>query len=199
MPATSVAALPAPTDAATAARRWAPPLWVGALLIILAFLVIYPLPMLFFGAVSDSSPVMTGMTGLYVTHDQSEAVVLGDRIGVMKDGKLLQMAPPGEIYNRPADSFVANFTGASNVLKGKVLERNGDQAIIDLGAAGRSSARPRATTTGRSPSPCRPTGAGPISTTVRRRWTEARHGAPPRAAYRVRAGGFAVRFSAAWH
>ncbi len=83
---------------------------------------------------------MTGMTGLYVTHDQSEAVVLGDRIGVMKDGKLLQMAPPGEIYNRPADSFVANFTGASNVLKGKVLERTGDQAVIDLGAAGRISA-----------------------------------------------------------
>ena len=45
----------------------------------------------------------TGMTGLYVTHDQSEAVVLGDRIGVMRDGKLLQMAPPAEIYNRPAD------------------------------------------------------------------------------------------------
>ena len=82
----------------------------------------------------------TGMTGLYVTHDQSEAVVLGDRIGVMRDGKLLQMAPPDEIYNRPADSFVANFTGASNVLKGKVLERTGDQAVIDLGAAGRISA-----------------------------------------------------------
>jgi iron(III) transport system ATP-binding protein len=79
---------------------------------------------------------MTGMTGLYVTHDQSEAVVLGDRIGVMKDGKLLQMAPPGEIYNRPADSFVANFTGAANVLKGKVLERTGEHAVIDLGAAG---------------------------------------------------------------
>src|SRR6202000_1129016 len=63
----------------------------------------------------------TGMTGLYVTHDQAEAVVLGDRIGVMKDGKLLQMASPAEIYNRPADSFVANFTGASNVLLGKVL------------------------------------------------------------------------------
>ena len=66
---------------------------------------------------------MTGMTGLYVTHDQAEAVVLGDRIGVMRDGKLLQMAPPDEIYNRPADSFVANFTGASNVLLGKVLAR----------------------------------------------------------------------------
>ena len=82
----------------------------------------------------------TGMTGLYVTHDQSEAVVLGDRIGVMKDGKLLQMAPPAEIYNRPADPFVANFTGASNVLLGKVLARSGDKATIDLGAAGRIEA-----------------------------------------------------------
>ena len=83
---------------------------------------------------------MTGMTGLYVTHDQAEAVVLGDRIGVMRDGKLLQMAPPGEIYNRPADSFVANFTGASNVLLGKVLARSGERATIDLGAAGRIEA-----------------------------------------------------------
>src|SRR5512140_2559309 len=82
----------------------------------------------------------TGMTGLYVTHDQAEAVVLGDRIGVMKDGKLLQMAPPGEIYNRPADSFVANFTGASNVLTGKVLARSGERATIDLGAAGKIEA-----------------------------------------------------------
>ena len=82
----------------------------------------------------------TGMTGLYVTHDQAEAVVLGDRIGVMRDGKLLQMAAPGEIYNRPADSFVANFTGASNVLLGKVLERQGERATIDLGAAGRIEA-----------------------------------------------------------
>ena len=80
------------------------------------------------------------MTGLYVTHDQSEAVVLGDRIGVMRDGKLLQMAPPDEIYNRPADPFVANFTGASNVLLGKVLARSGERATIDLGAAGRIEA-----------------------------------------------------------
>ncbi len=82
----------------------------------------------------------TGMTGLYVTHDQAEAVVLGDRIGVMREGKLLQMAAPGEIYNRPADSFVANFTGASNVLLGKVLERQGERATIDLGQAGRIEA-----------------------------------------------------------
>ena len=50
------------------------------------------------------------------------------------------MAPPAEIYNRPADPFVANFTGASNVLLGKVLARSGDKATIDLGAAGRIEA-----------------------------------------------------------
>ena len=82
----------------------------------------------------------TGMTGLYVTHDQAEAIVLGDRIGVMREGKLLQMAAPGEIYNRPADPFVANFTGAANVLLGKVLAREGERATVDLGAAGRIEA-----------------------------------------------------------
>src|SRR5437868_1433562 len=57
-----------------------------------------------------------GLTALYVTHDQTEAVVLGDRIGVMRDGRLLQLDTPEAIYNRPADLFVAGFTGASNLI-----------------------------------------------------------------------------------
>jgi iron(III) transport system ATP-binding protein len=73
----------------------------------------------------------TGVSALYVTHDQAEAVVLGDRIGVMRDGMLLQMAPPEEIYNRPADLFIANFTGASNLLAGRVLERNGEFGTVE--------------------------------------------------------------------
>src|SRR5882757_608900 len=75
----------------------------------------------------------TGMTALYVTHDQAEAVVLGDRIGVMRAGKLLQMASPDEIYNRPADLFVASFTGASNLLKGRVVDRSGELGTVDAG------------------------------------------------------------------
>jgi iron(III) transport system ATP-binding protein len=75
----------------------------------------------------------TGMTALYVTHDQAEAVVLGDRIGVMRDGKLLQIGAPDEIYNRPADLFVANFTGATNELVGTLVERNGQFGLIDFG------------------------------------------------------------------
>jgi iron(III) transport system ATP-binding protein len=82
----------------------------------------------------------TGVTALYVTHDQAEAVVLGDRIGVMRDGKLLQLAPPHEIYNRPADLFVANFTGASNLLSGRVLERTGEFGTVEAGAGERLTA-----------------------------------------------------------
>jgi iron(III) transport system ATP-binding protein len=75
----------------------------------------------------------TGMTALYVTHDQAEAVVLGDRIGVMRDGKLLQMGTPDQIYNRPADLFVANFTGATNELTGILVGRDGEFGVVDLG------------------------------------------------------------------
>jgi iron(III) transport system ATP-binding protein len=82
----------------------------------------------------------TGMTALYVTHDQAEAVVLGDRIGVMRDGKLLQMGTPDEIYNRPADLFVANFTGATNELTGTLVARNGDFGVIDFGDGRRGEA-----------------------------------------------------------
>lgn len=75
----------------------------------------------------------TGMTALYVTHDQAEAVVLGDRIGVMRNGKLLQMDTPDEIYNRPADLFVANFTGATNELEGRLVSREGEFGMVDFG------------------------------------------------------------------
>src|SRR5229473_2247208 len=73
----------------------------------------------------------TGVTALYVTHDQAEAVVLGDRIGVMRDGRLLQIGAPTEIYNRPADLFVASFTGASNRLTGRVIDRQGEFGTVE--------------------------------------------------------------------
>jgi len=82
----------------------------------------------------------TGMTALYVTHDQAEAVVLGDRIGVMRDGKLLQIGTPDAIYNRPADLFVANFTGATNELAGTLVERNGEYGLVDFGNGRRGEA-----------------------------------------------------------
>ena len=81
-----------------------------------------------------------GVTAVYVTHDQAEAVVLGDRIGVMRDGKMLQMAAPAEIYNRPADLFVANFTGASDMLPGRVVDRNGEFGTIEVPSGHRVTA-----------------------------------------------------------
>jgi len=67
-------------------------------------------------------------------------VALGDRIGVMRDGKLLQMGTPDEIYNRPADLFVANFTGATNELVGVLVARNGKFGTIDFGDGSRGEA-----------------------------------------------------------
>ena len=58
-----------------------------------------------------------GITVLFVTHDIDEAIRLGDRVAVMRDGKLVQFAPPGEILAHPADDFVAEFVGADRGLK----------------------------------------------------------------------------------
>jgi iron(III) transport system ATP-binding protein len=82
----------------------------------------------------------TGVTALYVTHDQTEAVVLGDRIGVMRSGKLRQMGTASEIYNRPADLFVAGFTGASNLLDGRLLDRAGEFGTVETPSGARLSA-----------------------------------------------------------
>jgi iron(III) transport system ATP-binding protein len=72
-----------------------------------------------------------GLTALYVTHDQTEAVVLGDCIGVMQNGVLHQMAPPEQVYNRPANLFVASFTGATNFIAGKLVQRDGEFGTIE--------------------------------------------------------------------
>ena len=77
------------------------------------------------------------VTALYVTHDQSEAVVLGDRIGVMENGKLMQMSPPVELYNKPQNLFVANFTGVSNLIKGEIAGARHREGRERRGAAHR--------------------------------------------------------------
>ena len=82
------------------------------------------------------------VTALYVTHDQSEAVVLGDRIGVMENGKLMQMSPPVELYNKPANLFVANFTGVSNLIKGESRRGRRHQGADRRNAAHRPQAEP---------------------------------------------------------
>ena len=68
-----------------------------------------------------------GITTLFVTHDQEEALAIADRVGVMREGRLEQLAPPTEVYSRPATSFVAEFVGLSNRLAGEV---RGGEVIV---------------------------------------------------------------------
>jgi putative spermidine/putrescine transport system ATP-binding protein len=63
-----------------------------------------------------------GITTLFVTHDQEEALSMSDRVGVMRNGKLEQLAPPPEVYSRPATDFVAEFVGSVSRLPGRVAE-----------------------------------------------------------------------------
>jgi len=75
-----------------------------------------------------------GVTTIFVTHDQSEALSMSDRIAVMFEGRIRQVGSPDEIYRRPADRFVASFVGDVNVLRGR-LDRVNGQTIVILGAA----------------------------------------------------------------
>ena len=65
-----------------------------------------------------------GITFVYVTHDQGEALALSDRIAVMNDGKILQVGTPSEIYDSPQNRFVADFIGTSNFLEGTLIGKN---------------------------------------------------------------------------
>ncbi len=73
-----------------------------------------------------------GITVLYVTHDQVEAMVLADRIAVMALGEILQVGNPYELYCRPANSLVAEFFGSINWLRGKVVEKNRVETEIGI-------------------------------------------------------------------
>ncbi|PZR15713.1 MAG: Fe3+/spermidine/putrescine ABC transporter ATP-binding protein [Azospirillum brasilense] len=73
-----------------------------------------------------------GVTMMYVTHDQGEALVLSDRVAVFRGGRIRQLAPPRDIYDRPADAFVAGFVGENNSLPGHVLAMEMEEARIRL-------------------------------------------------------------------
>jgi putative spermidine/putrescine transport system ATP-binding protein len=78
-----------------------------------------------------------GITTLFVTHDQEEALAIADRVGVMREGRIEQLAPPTEVYSRPATSFVAEFVGLTNRLAGTVsgatvTVRGRDLPLVDL-------------------------------------------------------------------
>jgi spermidine/putrescine ABC transporter ATP-binding subunit len=76
-----------------------------------------------------------GVTTIFVTHDQSEALSLSDRIAVLSEGRIRQVGTPDEIYRRPADRFIAGFVGDVNVLRARLVRVDGDTAGVALGAA----------------------------------------------------------------
>ncbi len=79
------------------------------------------------------------ITTIYVTHDQEEALSLSDRVAVMKDGHVLQVGIPKDLYERPRTRFVADFVGTNNLVPGEVQEQRGEQVFVDT-ALGRLQA-----------------------------------------------------------
>ena len=73
-----------------------------------------------------------GITAIYVTHDQSEAMALSDKIIIMSKGVVAQMGTPQEIYYHPVNEFVADFIGEANFLKGKMTAKEGGWAVLDI-------------------------------------------------------------------
>ena len=74
-----------------------------------------------------------GITFVYVTHDQSEALTMSDKIAVFNEGKVQQYATPVDLYEYPTNSFVANFIGENNILRGHIRELKGDdQCVVEL-------------------------------------------------------------------
>ena len=74
-----------------------------------------------------------GITFIYITHDQDEAINMSDRIAVMKDGRIEQIGTPDEIYNHPKTSYVATFVGNANILHGAAERIQGENAIVKIG------------------------------------------------------------------
>jgi spermidine/putrescine transport system ATP-binding protein len=73
-----------------------------------------------------------GITFLYVTHDQDEAMTMSNRLAVMRHGKIEQIGPPESVYESPASEFVAGFLGASNLLEGRLLSVDGELGTVEV-------------------------------------------------------------------
>jgi len=84
-----------------------------------------------------------GVTAVYVTHDQEEALAISDTIGVMHDGLIEQVGPPDEIYLRPTSRFVAAFIGSGNFIEGSVRRRLSDSVEVDSAPGVLRTAEPR--------------------------------------------------------
>ena len=78
-----------------------------------------------------------GITVVYVTHDQSEALTMSDRIAVFRDGAVQQLAPAPILYEQPMTAFVARFIGESNFLSGKIIKIEGERCVVETDSGAR--------------------------------------------------------------
>ncbi|WP_227257913.1 ABC transporter ATP-binding protein [Kangsaoukella pontilimi] len=83
-----------------------------------------------------------GITTVYVTHDQTEALTMSDRVAVFDDGRIQQLAPPDTLYEEPENAFVAQFIGENNALSGKVEQIQGDRCTVRLDNGALIDAKP---------------------------------------------------------
>jgi putative spermidine/putrescine transport system ATP-binding protein len=83
---------------------------------------------------------MLGVTIVYVTHDQSEALTMSDRVAIFESGDIVQIGTPDGLYNEPATAFVANFIGENNALDGIVERVDGDRCLVALPSALKATA-----------------------------------------------------------
>ncbi len=83
-----------------------------------------------------------GITTVYVTHDQTEALTMSDRVAVFEDGRIQQLAPPDQLYEEPSNSFVAQFIGENNTLTGAVKSISGDTCVVQLDNGEEIDAKP---------------------------------------------------------
>src|SRR5262249_57091297 len=75
---------------------------------------------------------LLGMTTIFVTHDQEEAMRMSDRVAVMNGGRVVQCDTPAEIYDHPRDLFVADFIGSSNLLEARIADGRGGQPRVEV-------------------------------------------------------------------
>ncbi|HJH29141.1 MAG TPA: ATP-binding cassette domain-containing protein [Methanosarcinaceae archaeon] len=75
----------------------------------------------------------SNLTVIHVTHDQTEARILADRVAVMMDGRIVQVGTPDEVFDKPVNDEVAHFVGVENVLKGEVIESSNGVCVLDIG------------------------------------------------------------------
>jgi iron(III) transport system ATP-binding protein len=84
-----------------------------------------------------------GIPILYVTHDQTEALAMSDRLAVMNSGRIMQVGTPSEIYTHPADRFVADFIGVMNFIGGVIVARAGEECRVEIFGGHRLTVRDR--------------------------------------------------------